>query len=146
MARKFCPACNKLKAGSATECECGHVFDAASIVAVAAPKICPHCGAGNPQKAHTCHCGRHFDLDDHETRAVMVRRRNRGQWMFFTGLVTLGLDIASYVFGGPSTMWLILLPAFLISNGLRMVVGASRDLREHDAQPRLPQATVRRLD
>jgi hypothetical protein len=55
-------------------------------------------------------------------------------------------DIVWWVSNGVGTMWLILFPAFLISNGLRMYVGASHDLREHDSQPKLPQATVKRLE
>ena len=108
MARKLCPACKTLKGASATTCDCGHVFDAATVVLPTAPKICPHCGASNSQKAHTCHCGRHFDLDVRQTRAVIVTRRNRGLVLSLLGGLALVGQIALAVVGSFLSVWLML--------------------------------------
>jgi hypothetical protein len=147
MARKFCPACKSLKGASATTCECGHVFDASTIVQPPTPKLCPFCGAGNPQNAHTCHCGRHFDLDANQTRAVIVRGRNRGAVFAVLGAITLVAEIALAVFGGFVSAWLFLGSAALLSGGIGIAVNRANNLRIHDAkQPQLPVAKVQKLD
>jgi hypothetical protein len=67
----------------------------------------------------------------------------RGLWMFGIGLTSLVAIVAYYTFIAYVTMWALVVPAFVLSNGLRKLVGASRDLRAHDeAHPPLPRATV----
>lgn len=147
MARKLCPACGTLKGGSAKTCDCGHVFDEKSIVVPAAPKICPHCGAGNAQSAHTCHCGRHFDLDEKATRAVIVRRRNRGLSLVVVGAALIATELVVALTVGISSFWLFLGTGLVMSAGVRDLLLGSRDLQIHDeTHPQLPKATAKLLE
>jgi hypothetical protein len=61
MARKICPACKKLNAGSATQCRCGHEFAASTIVErQRTTKRCPSCQLPQPRLLEICGCGHEF--------------------------------------------------------------------------------------
>ena len=140
MARKFCPACNRLCGGSATDCPCGHVFDASTIVVAKPPKVCLLCGDDNPADAASCHCGLDFGVSVEEVRLVLRGRRTNGAIMTglgVSGLVTLG--VVAWM-GGVFWPSLFVLAGVLLAFGLRSLVGSMRLLR---ALPSLPRATLR---
>ena len=144
MARKLCPACKKVNAGSATACSCGHTFPAESIVLPQEGKRCPVCGTGNPRAAATCHCGFHFDDNPDEVRGLLEGRAVTGLILLIAapfGIATgVGVILVGLLKMGMA------LAAFSITGALKGVVmrqNARRGLRELAiSHPPLPAARV----
>lgn len=91
VARKFCPACNKLNAGSAAQCPCGQAFEATSIVAARrTTKGCPACRQDLPRLMQFCLCGHEFE-DVRELRGELEEQVRIG-WSN-VALGTIGLVI-----------------------------------------------------
>ena len=147
MARKFCPKCNHLCGGSATDCsKCGHVFDASTIVVtpkkVPAPtKRCLMCGAPNPLDAQTCLCGEHFDdATVDEIRDRLRYQRTKGVLLVIVGLAGVAGLIAVFWIMQFVWPWLLGLAGLLAFGGVVMVLAANQRLA---ALPLLPRATLR---
>jgi hypothetical protein len=108
MARKLCPACRWMNAGSAKECSrCGAAFDAASMVAPTRPREmlhpCPQCAIEVARLTETCVCG-HVFSDVRELREQLEHRASVGTSQIVIGAFGLAgctaLMIVSYgVFG-----------------------------------------------
>jgi hypothetical protein len=130
-----------LVGGSAIDCECGHVFDASTIVVRKPPKLCPFCGVANPATAQTCHCGRHFDLDPDQSRAVVRRRMRYGVFLSVVGLAGLVGAAVAFMFAGFVSAWPLIGGALIFSNGMRVCFTARRVLETLPAP--LPQAVLR---
>lgn len=142
MARKFCPNCNRLNGGTATECsQCGHVFDAASMVESKPSRRCLLCGASNPHNAQRCRCGEDLDINLDEVRVRLRSQRTNGAIVAGVAIVVLA-GMVVWLFAGQSLwVWLFLLPPLAASYGLRGVILASQRLSALPAG--LPKATLR---
>ena len=145
MARKLCPACNKLNAGSATSCACGHAFATESIVpACRTTKECPACRTEQPKLLARCGCGHEF-TDIVELREEQVSRVHLG-WIYI-GLGTVLLAACIGITIVTSGTWVVfsfggLLLAF---RGLMIRTDARATVRAIDgATGELPSAKVQR--
>ena len=103
MARKFCPACNKLNAGSATRCHCGHEFAASTIVQPRTSKHCPECKREQPLLLEVCGCGHRFE-DVRELREELEERVRMG-WSYVALGVTL-FAIGTGIMIATSFLWM----------------------------------------
>ncbi len=152
MARKFCPACNRLNGGSAIACpQCGHAFDAASIpsapsapsaVGVAKPaKVCLVCGTRNLPTAQVCDCREPLDTNVDDARAVLQGRRTNGAILAGVSLAGVaGLLVAFFVLQW-IWPWILVVVALAFVNGVRIVVSTNKLLAALPAS--LPKATLR---
>jgi hypothetical protein len=105
VARKFCPECNKLNAGSAAHCPCGHVFAASTIVkARRTTKRCPACQQEQPRLLHVCGCGHEFG----DIRAVReeLEEQVRIGWSY-VALGATAFVICTGIMIVTSGMWII---------------------------------------
>lgn len=143
MARKFCPSCNKLNGGSATQCACGHSFAASTIVkARRTTKRCPACQQEQPRLLQVCGCGHEFD----DVRAVReeLQERVRIGWSYVAlGATTLLVCTAIAI----ATSFLWLFGAFggvgLVVRGFLARADARAQLHEiRTAAGALPTAKV----
>ena len=128
MARKLCPACRRMNAGSATTCtSCGQAFDPSSIVSPVRLKTCPACAAKSRLALERCGCGHVFE-DVQELRAELTDRVHVG-WSY----VVLGLVFSAGYTGlmlAISVRWILpyALGLWLIVRGLRMRTHALHEL------------------
>ena len=145
MARKLCPACNKLNAGSARECVCGHTFAEASIVAARrTTKRCPACRAELPRLMQRCGCGHEFE-DILELRQQLVSRIHAGWSYLAVGTLVVGACVA--IMMTTSMMWILGLigGVVLMLRGLMTRADARSALRSiNKAVGELPSAKVHR--
>lgn len=142
MARKVCPSCKKLNAGSAAACSsCGQAFNAASIVKRTKPKQCPLCGTGNPQSAHTCHCGYHFDENPDEIRERLRDRSHAGTAMMIFGIVGVAGFLVMRVYANLISWGVMVASVSLGAKGLHVRAVARGHLRELDKSA-LPAAKI----
>jgi hypothetical protein len=143
MARKFCPSCNKLNAGSATRCRCGYAFAASTIrQARRTTKRCPACQQEQPRLLQVCGCGHEFG-DIHEVREQLEERVRIG-WSYIA-LGTTALLVCTGITIATSGIWII--GAFcgvtLIARGFATRADARWQLRDIQAAARaLPSAKV----
>ena len=103
MARKFCPACNKLNAGSASQCRCGHAFAASTIVHPRTTKQCPACKREQPLLLEVCGCGHGFD-DVRELREELEERVRIG-WSY-AALGFIVFAIATAIMVATNLIWI----------------------------------------
>jgi hypothetical protein len=105
VARKFCPECNKLNAGSATQCACGHAFAASTIVkARRTTKPCPACQQEQPRLLQVCGCGHEFG-DIREVREDLQEQVRIG-WSY-VALGATALLVCTGIMIVSSGTWLI---------------------------------------
>jgi len=103
MARKFCPACNKLNGGSATRCRCGHEFAASTIVQPRTTKHCPSCKREQPLLLEVCGCGHSFD-DVRELREELEESVRMGWSYVVLGVLLFAIGIGIMI--ATSLIWL----------------------------------------
>ncbi|MDB4955839.1 MAG: hypothetical protein JWO36_3408 [Myxococcales bacterium] len=144
MARKVCPACKKLNGGSATECSCGHTFEASSIVAARrTTKRCPSCQVELPRLRQQCGCGYAFS-DIAELRDELVSRVHLGWWYMALGAVIVAGTVGAFLMG--VSVLFIFASFFGVTLGVRgltMRVDALSVLRDIGKSARsLPSAKI----
>jgi hypothetical protein len=108
VARKFCPACNKLNAGSAAQCTCGQTFEAKAIVASRrTTKDCPACRQDLPRLTQFCLCGHEFE-DVRELRGELEEQVRIGWSNVALGVIGLAIFVALMFY----TSFLLMLGCF----------------------------------
>jgi hypothetical protein len=142
VARKFCPSCNKLNAGSAARCACGHAFDVSTIVKQRTTKRCPECRQDQPLLLQVCGCGHEFD-DIREVREELQERVRIGWSYIALGATVLALCTGIMVV--TSLTWIIgsFGGAFLMARGFSTRADARAQLSDIEKAARaLPSAKV----
>jgi hypothetical protein len=144
VARKVCPSCKKLNAGSATTCACGHEFATSSIVLPKEPKVCPACGRGNAQTARQCRCGLDFTLPPDELRETLQAQVVNGWILAAIGPFGIAAGVGGILVGFVRTGFLLCATSIASAlKGLRMRSLARAGQRElAAAHPPLPVAVV----
>jgi hypothetical protein len=144
MARKLCPACKVVNAGSATQCRCGHAFDVSTMVVSKPVRRCPLCGlvADSPGAA-SCRCGYDFDSAPSTVRPQIELRKKYGWIWIFTGIscvvLSVGVLFVQVLLGGLTAIF----GAYLIAKGMSTLSWTRSLLRDLDAEARqLPAARV----
>jgi hypothetical protein len=144
VARKFCPSCNKLNAGSATRCACGHAFAASTIVkARRTTKRCPACQREQPRLLQVCGCGHEFG-DVREVRQELEERVRIG-WSYVALGATVLLVCTLIIMIATSGMWIIgaFVGVTLVIRGFLTRADARSQLRDIEmAAGALPSAKV----
>jgi hypothetical protein len=142
VARKFCPSCNKLNGGSATQCACGHSFAVSTIATRPTTKRCPACQNEQPMLLQVCGCGHEFD----DVRALReaLQERVRVGWSYIA-LGAAALMACAAIAIGISLLWLF--GAFggigLVVRGFSVRADARAQLSEiRTAARALPTAKV----
>ena len=146
MARKFCPKCKRMNAGSAKTCDCGYTFASSEMVApkpmAQMRKRCPGCGSQQPLLLEKCGCGYEF-ANVVELREELVSRVHVAWSYVALGAALLGVSVVISI--ASSGKWIVFSVGgvMLVVRGFLRRADARAALRQIDAAAgSLPPAKI----